>query len=326
MSFVKPGTASALVALRGAHYAFPRADLLREGLEWMLTDYWSRAALDRRFEARGLLVTGPSRTGKSAEIQHLLAQVNDGQTRMPDGRPARIVSVVLAGSLAWKDLGVHTLREGLQMPTRGKMTQRQIWDLVCFQARAQGVHGIHYDECQHIFPKRSAEGRAMILDSFKSLLKNPDWPLMLILSGVDELVGHINTEEQLAYLLRPIAFQEISLARAEAQAEFNALCFAYADRAGLDFSGLAALDFFRRLAIACGHRWGLVIELLIEACVEATQAGERDLRSEHFCRAFTARTGLSPGYSPFSVEEYERLFKGEKMFELWERQKAPERR
>ncbi|WP_164887681.1 ATP-binding protein [Paenirhodobacter populi] len=318
MSFVNTNTAQAFADLRGAHYTFPRAQKLREGFEWMLTDYWSKALLGRRFEARGLLVTGPSRTGKSAEIEHLLAKVNDGETAMPDGRPAKIVSVMLAGTMTWKDLGVHTLREGLHLPTRGKMTQTEIWDMVGFQARAQGVHGIHYDECQHIFPRKSVEGRAMILDSFKSLLKNPDWPLMLVLSGVDELVGHIASEEQLAYLLRPVQFQEISLQRSEDRHELNSLCFAYADKAGVDFSGLSTLDFFRRLTCACGNRWGLVIELLIDACVEAQTATATALTPKHFCRAFTARTGLTPGYSPFSIETFEPLFKGEKMFELWE--------
>lgn len=318
MSFVNTTSAQAFTDLRDAHYAFPRAQKLREGFEWMLTDYWSKASLGRRFEARGLLVTGPSRTGKSADIEHLLAEVNNGETTMPDGKPAKIVSVMLAGTMTWKDLGVHTLREGLRFPTRGKMTQTQIWDMVGFQARAQGVHGIHYDECQHIFPRKSAEGRAMILDSFKSLLKNPDWPLMLVLSGVDELVGHIASEEQLAYLLRPVYFREISLQRPEDQHELNSLCFAYADKAGLDFSGLSTLDFFRRLACACGNRWGLVIELLIDACVAARNSADADLASAHFCQAFTARTGLAQGYSPFSIVNFEPLFKGEKMFELWE--------
>ncbi|WP_420351370.1 ATP-binding protein [Paenirhodobacter sp.] len=320
MTFVNTTTARAFADLRGAHYAFPRAEKLREGFEWMLTDYWSKASLGRRFEARGLLVTGPSRTGKSAEIEHLLSKLNDGGTVMPDGRPAKIVSVMLAGTMTWKDLGVHTLREGLHMPTRGKMTQREIWDMVGFQARAQGVHGIHYDECQHIFPKKSADGRAMILDSFKSLLKGPDWPLMLVLSGVDELVGHIASEEQLAYLLRPVQFHEIRLQRSEDQQELNSLCFAYADKAGVDFSNLSSLDFFRRLTCACANRWGLAIELLIDACVAATGSATTTLRPEHFCRAFAARTGLAPGYSPFSIENFEPLFKGEKMFDLWENQ------
>ncbi|MEM1361258.1 MAG: TniB family NTP-binding protein [Pseudomonadota bacterium] len=321
MSFVDMEKAQVLMQLRDAHYAFPRAAKLREGFEWILSDYWSKAALEAPFEARGLLVTGPSRTGKTVEIAHQLSQLNDGSTRMPDDRPVRIASVMLSGTMSWKDLGMKTLLDGLRMESRGKMTQRKIWNMVSFQARAQGVHGIHYDECQHIFP-RSADARKMLLDSFKTLLKNPEWPLMLVLSGVDELVEYVNEEEQLAWLLRPVVFNEIVLASHADQHELNCLCYAYSEHVELDFANLSSLDFFRRLSIACANRWGLVIELLIDACVEAKTRGQIALSKDNFCRALTKKTCLPSGYSPFSIEDYERLFKGEKMFDLWEKQRS----
>ena len=119
MSFVNLASAGRISALKGAHYSFPRAKRLREGMEWMVTDYYAKSALRRPFEARGLLVTGPSRIGKTTEIRRQLVSLNDGSTKMPDGRPARFVSVVLKGLLSWKDLGIHTLREGLGYPAEG---------------------------------------------------------------------------------------------------------------------------------------------------------------------------------------------------------------
>ncbi len=321
MSFVDIASANTLAMLKSAHYGLPRARRLREGMEWMVTDYYAKAALRRPFEARGLLVTGPSRIGKTTEIRKQLDALNDGTTRMPDGRSARFVSVVLKGLLSWKDLGIHTLREGLNYPAEGRLTQREVWDRVVTQAREQGVIGIHCDECQHIFPKTTGEARAMILDSFKSLLKQPEWPLMLILSGVDSLVHHIISEEQLAYLLRPVSFSEIALHRADDLTELVSLCHAYADKAGLDFSGLNTRDFYGRLACACANRWGLVIELLIDAFVIAVNEGASEPGPEHFCLAFTRRTGLREGYSPFSIDSYDKLFEPQKIFEIWEKKR-----
>lgn len=321
MSFVNLTSAKTIMTLQGAHYAFPRADTLRQNMEWMITDYYSKAALRCPFEARGLLVTGPSRIGKSTEIRKLLKEVNDGGTLMPDGRPARIASVVLKGLLSWKDLGVHTLREGLGYPAEGRLTQREVWDRVVIQAREQGVVGIHYDESQHIFPKKTGEARAMILDSFKSLLKQPEWPLMLILSGVDSLVHHITSEEQLAYLMWPVSFSEIAMHREADVQELHNLCHAYAGKAEIDFSQLASLDFYQRLACACANRWGLAIELLIDAFLIVIDAEESEATSEHFCKAFTQRTGLRPGYSPFAIDEYDRLFEAQNIFEIWEKKR-----
>jgi len=322
MSFVDLTSAENISTLKSAHYSFPRAVRLREGMKWMVTDYYAKAALRRSFEARGLLVTGPSRIGKTTEICKQLEALNDGNTRMPDGRPARFVSVVLKGLLSWKDLGIHTLGEGLHYPAEGRLTQREVWDRVVFQARKQGVVGIHYDECQHIFPQKTGEARAMILDSFKSLLKQPEWPLMLILSGVDSLVRHITSEEQLAYLLRPVSFSDIALHRQDDLAELISLCHAYADRAGLDFSVLNTRDFYERLTCACANRWGLVIELLIDAFVIALNQSASKPDLQQFCLAFTQRTGLREGYSPFSIENYETLFEPQRVFEIWEKKRS----
>ena len=161
----------------------------------------------------------------------------------------------------------------------------------------------------------------MILDSFKSLLKQPEWPLMLILSGVDSLIQHITSEEQLAYLMRPVSFTEIALHRPDDLSELVSLCHAYAGKAGLDFSGLNTRNFYERLTCACANRWGLVIELLIDAFVialdDATEPGP-----QHFCLAFTRRTGMRDGYSPFSIDSYEKLFEARKIFDIWEKKRS----
>ena len=322
MTFVRKDAADAITCLGRAHYSFPRAAELRYALECIITEYYAKTASGGHFEARGILVTGPSRVGKTTEIRKLLDEVNGSGTLMPDGRPASIVSVMLSGRLTWKDLGFHTLREGLGYPLRGRATQREVWDYVLFQAREQGVVGIHYDECQHIFPRDNSNHRAIILDSFKSLLKQPGWPLMLILSGVNELREHVASEEQLAHLLRPIAFSEISLNREADLQELHQLCHAYAEHARVDFSGLGSIGFYRRLATACANRWGLVIEMLVDALVISIERGQTSLASSAFCAAFTRRTGLEDGFSPFSIDDYEELFKARKVIDLWSRRNA----
>ena len=135
MSFVNSATVDHTATLKGAHYAFPRAELLREGMTWMITDYYAKMSLSKPFEARGLLVTGPSRSGKSTEIRKLLSEVNSGETMMPDGRPAKIASVILKGSLTWKDLRIIALHNGLKYPATGGLTQREVWERVVLQAK-----------------------------------------------------------------------------------------------------------------------------------------------------------------------------------------------
>ncbi|MEQ6202269.1 hypothetical protein ABMC88_04365 [Sulfitobacter sp. HNIBRBA2951] len=79
----------------------------------MITDYAAKSSTGKPFEAKGLIVTGPSRIGKLGEVGRMLEAVNDGSTIMPDGRPAVIEKVTLDGSLSFKELGRRTLKDGL---------------------------------------------------------------------------------------------------------------------------------------------------------------------------------------------------------------------
>ncbi len=143
--------------------------------------------------------------------------------------------------------------------------------------------------------------------------------MMLVLSGVDELAEHIRSDDQLDELLDDVAFSEFDVNRRE----LNALCHAHAERVGLDFSDLASVDYFQRLALACAGRWGTVIELLINALVVAVLDGNGTIRSEHFCRAFSKGTQYRDGISPFSIPDFEKHFERRNLAELWdERQKA----
>jgi len=88
---------------------------------------------------------------------------------------------------------------------------------------------------------------------------------MLILLGVHSLALQIVKEQQLAFLLRTTHFETIDLSRQAVMDKLLQLTFTYAQMAGIDFSLLAKKDFLERLFCACCNRWGLVIEMLIEA-------------------------------------------------------------
>ncbi len=92
-------------------------------------------------------------------------------------------------------LGSSTLIEpGFPIKVPQQANQDIIWNLVAKHAREHGVVCIHHGECQHIFKDKSAEARNILIDSFKSLLRKPGWPLMLIFSGVKGLREFIMTD------------------------------------------------------------------------------------------------------------------------------------
>ena len=129
------------------------------------------------FEARSLLVTGRSGSGKTAEISDMLNRFNETAVRMPDGKDARFASCALEAKGSWKDLGRKTLHAlGYPITNKTRRTQFEIWDLVFKQAKLLGVVGIYYDETQHIMRGKSDAEVLSVLDAFKTLMKSQSRP------------------------------------------------------------------------------------------------------------------------------------------------------
>lgn len=325
MPFINQALVDVRKPLVEARFPFNRAKSLSDTMTWCATDYYTKASIGGWFEARGIVVIGESRQGKSTEIEMMLQAFNDGTTIMPDGRPGKIVSCLLSGKVTWKDLGVVIL-EVLGYPLRGHNSQAEIWSKVRKYAELQGVVGIHFDECQHVFTAADTATNQKILDSFKSLLKDHTWPLMLIFSGIPSLATHIKKEEQLDRLLRVVSFDGIDLSKPADRDELVHLVFSYADRAGLDIEEFATEDFLQRLAFAACLRWGLVIELLIEAFCLAAVTSNEICTIDHFSDAFSEIPGFAKGYSPFTVRDYQNNFdqaKIMKMIEKTRKKKSP---
>jgi len=317
MSLVNMSMVEVKKPLIEARYPFNRSKVLMDAMIDCVTDYYIKADIGGRFEARGITVIGESRQGKSTEIDRLLAKFNDGTTIMPDGRPARIETCLLSGRVTWKDLGIEILGV-LGYPLKGRHSQSEIWSKVRKCAELQGVVGIHFDECQHVFTAEDSVTNQKILDSFKSLLKDHNWPLMLIISGIPSLAAHIKKEEQLDRLLRTVSFDGIDLTRETDEEELIHLVFSYAKKADLKFADIDMEDFFSRLAFAACNRWGLVIELLIEAFSRARLSDAEVCDIGHFSTAFANKTGFPEGYSPFTMPNYEDNFDLSKMLQMYE--------
>ena len=191
-----------------------------------------------------------------------------------------------------------------------------MWNLVLHQAREQGIIGIHYDEAQHVFGENTDRTNEQFLDDFKTLLKDRRWPLMLILSGVPSLARHVQQYEQLDELLIPVRLESIDMGSREDIKELVDLVHTYADAAEVDITEIMTEDFLRRLSHASAFRWGIAIELLIEALILCRMSGARRCTVDHFAEAFAFRTKTPMGYSPFTVDDYETCLSPKKLREM----------
>ncbi|MYM56612.1 ATP-binding protein [Thalassovita mangrovi] len=302
-------------------YPLARAEELQTSFALVFSRHLGCLQSGRRFEARSMLVTGLSGSGKSTEIEGMLKRFKECEVPLPSGVPADFAECLLASKGSWKDLGKKTLHAiGYPLSDTTRKTQFEIWDLVVRQAKLKGIVGIHYDEAQHIMRDKSDKEVLAILDAFKTLMKSHEWPLMLILSGVPELDSYVQREPQLDRLLSRVTFAEIDLCSAPGQLApdytvLHEIVGSYAMSAGLEVDpGLQTGDFLHRLATAGGFRWGIVIDIVVDAVAHAVGRMGGFLTPEDFVAAWVNKTKMNELATPFTHEAYERVFRNQTLF------------
>ncbi|MGJ8626408.1 MAG: hypothetical protein ACSHXB_05545 [Sulfitobacter sp.] len=131
MSFVDFKTAEIIRLLEDVHYQFPRAERLHAALQEMMTKYYAEQDFLRILKQRQPSLWVRLVSERRSEIDHQRSMFNEALIEMPDGRPAKMVKVMLRGSSSWKELGVLTLRAlGYPIEVRGTVNQTQIWNQV----------------------------------------------------------------------------------------------------------------------------------------------------------------------------------------------------
>ena len=316
MSYIDEDQAQLTTRTAASYYELPRRKVLDKQFSKRVSVHFGMLRSGCRFESRGLLVTGSSRTGKTREINEVIQKFNLERVILPNGLPARFVQCSLSSTLNWKDLGIKAL-EALHYPMNAQRTQTYIWGKVLEQAKLQGVIGIHFDEAQHMFGPNKEASNTIVLDGFKALMKEASWPLVLILSGVPELARYVQSYEQLKFLMDPIHFGDIQLP--QDRDEMNRLAFALGDQVAVDFQPLSYESFYDVLAFSCNMRWGLAIELIRSALDFCVLDGKAAIGIEHIEAGFAERTGIPKGYSPFSVDDYESAFDPDRLAELMQK-------
>lgn len=300
--------------LNGRLYPLKRAEQLKREFATMFSGHLGRLKSGYYFEGEVLIVTGASGAGKTTEVEKLLREFNSTQTDLPNGKSATFATCVLDRKGTWKDLGKNTLHSmGFPVSDSARMTQGQIGRRVRQQGALHGVVGIWYDEAQHILAHKKQEALEEVLDCFKTMVKGPDWPMMLVMSGVPELADYIPHLEQLCRKVTHVSLDDVDFQKDSDTV--NDVVGSYALEANLTVAEeLLEDEFLHRLVTASAYRWGLVLELVMKAVGKAVAQRSAELNVEHFVQAWVSKTGMNAAATPFTHSGYVTMFRRDNPF------------
>ncbi len=240
-------------------------------------------------EARGVVLIGPTGSGKSRCVERLLLShrgLNSEISKKPD---AEIISFIVPSPTTLKSVGETALR-ALGYPIQRNRTAAALWDLVRHHLKERRTLFLHLDEAQDLYSNQKANEMRAVVNTLKSLMQAREWPVGIILSGMPQLDDLLSFDTQLKRRMRPIRFAPVS--EIEDADNVRGLLSGLGRKAGLAITpGLMSQRFIETLIKTADHRFGITIEVIVDSMEEALLEGSTSLRVSHFAAIHDKRMG-----------------------------------
>ncbi|MDO6458677.1 ATP-binding protein [Celeribacter halophilus] len=288
--------------LRKMYFHMSRAEELDALFQEAVDDYDSGVLSEEPFEASCLTVIGQSNSGKTREIRHALERLQAGDRLLECGRAIQAVSIVFDGETTWKSLGIKIL-EQVDYGMSPKKTEHEIWTRVRQQLRDKGMWIVAIDECQHMFETLGEKDTRKVINSIKTLIKNPDWPVVVVLSGIPELLEKVNLDPQLRNLATAYNMRSLDPNCDEDLHEIDTAFYNYAAVRDVNIDDVRNEETYRRLCYATGHHFGRAFKFMV-SLFASIEDDDKTLRLAALSEHYADKTQCIPGHNPFIREDY----------------------
>jgi hypothetical protein len=265
---------------------------------------------------RTLAIIGESGTGKSTAIKHVLDSFEEFKPyRNEHGEPViPMLSIELEYSFTPKDLAIRIIRK-LGGDASYSSNETVLYEEMKNQLRASGTILLHLDEAQHLKKGGSSYAVMGLKDRFKSLLVIEDWPLHLILSGVDDMSELFTGDQQMPNRSNVMRFDTLSAPAdnkrvQEILADIAASCGLQVDKA------LTTEDFLGRLVKATGGGIGTLIEMARSASFKALAKGHAAVTAKDFEFVYGRTSGSLPSENIITAKAWVDLDRSNALVDL----------
>lgn len=295
-----------LARMKNAYLRTPNDDVIREAVKNALKLVALPTAEPDRIETRGVALTAPSGYGKSRVVNRVLsanplfAGFGDGDADCP------AIRVRCPGSCTLGILGVEIVK-ATGFPLRKALDENEAWRMVRERLPLRGIYLVFIDEIGNLIKEKNQTANQASMNNLKSLMNNPAWPVVLVITGVPKvkaLMGAPETDGGSEELFRRLSWMTLDGLRSPGD---NAMVSAYiaglCKVASVDASEETLAACVPRLIHSAVKRRGIAIELALEA-VEAAMDAREPLSSIHFGSVYAKRTSCSRAENPFLAEDW----------------------
>lgn len=243
-----------------------------------------------------------------------------------DGRKYgnRIVSAIVPGKAGVKET-CRAVLDKLDYPTRGERTEEYLISCLKTQLAHQRIAAVHLDEVQGAGRYANDDTKQGFVKRFRNLMQESPWPVCLILTSTCEGRELINFDKTLARCIRPIEILPMTAdSDGRSLREFSVKLVA---AAGLSHRGLLDEPAFMPVFMhAAAYRFGVAMEIVIEAIGEPLSEGSDEVNLDQFAEAYFYRAECNPEVNPFITDRWRRIDTTSVMDRYLAEKKDPEKR
>lgn len=272
-----------------------------------------------RSETRALVLTGNSGAGKSSIISRTLSAIPmfHGYGTPGAGRPA--ISVLTPAPCNPKALGLELCRR-LGYPLTAERSLPYVWATARDRLELLNIAVLHLDEIHNVLATANERELTQLRTMLKTFLASPDWPVVLLLTGLTEVIPFLEGPAELdehgkprpdtkGELRRRCLFVHLpSLNLPDDVAMVAAALADMADVAGLSLPSDVEHAVVPRLVHAGLYELGTTIQIAQDAIAQALEVRSGGLLGrEHFRLAYKLRTGAHDETNPFVVADWRKV-------------------
>ncbi|MEH3119791.1 MAG: TniB family NTP-binding protein [Methylorubrum populi] len=273
-----------------------------------------------RSETRALVLVGRTGAGKSSMLSRIISDHPAFPGFGIPGSGCRAVSVQTPSPCNPKALGLEILRV-LGFPMAAERPVPAVWGRVRDRLEFLGKVVLHLDEIHNVLETANKRELTQIRTLLKAFMISPNWPVVLVLSGLPEVIpffaglnepeedGRTNADTKGEVRRRAVFVNLRSLRERHDPSMIAAAVTDMAEVAGMGVPDDIGTKLAPRLIHAALYELGTTMQIAHEAIGLAFHSRPRAtvLGMKHFKLAYRARTGCLDTANPFVVVNWRKV-------------------
>lgn len=257
-------------------------------------------------ELKGAILIGPSGAGKSRIADEIIAEYHALTKAVGDRQfGSRILSVIVPGRATVKET-LDAILQALGYPAKGRRDEEYLGKVVGAYFKECQIAALHLDEVQDSGRYKTNDSMEVFLKRFRNMMQDPSWPVCLIMTATPEARHLINHDPTFTRRMRPIEIKPMTFVR-DGSIIRKTLLQLFHDAAKSDAGILAHDEFVKILIHAAAGRFGVAIEMAIEAIGECQANQDDEIDMSHFADAYALRMSCDEELNPFVAENWKTI-------------------